>query len=386
MSKVLFVIQQLGFGGSTTSLLNMLELLDKSGHRADLFIMKHGGAFMDRAAVCANILPEDTKLASSICNRNSIKRYGINGLINRCYVSLKYKLKNPRIVLHDIYKSAAELIKGYDVVISYQENIATDFTQYIPSKKRIAWVHTMYDSFTINMSYREVLDTYLRFDDIVCVAPAAVDVFKKRMPSLADRVSLISNPLNVEMIKQKACCDQNDIADDLQNVIISVGRLSPEKQYDYAIKAAKKLYENGFAFKWFIVGEGIEKAKLEELINRENLQDIVVLLGSRQNPYPLIAKADVLVISSVYEAQPMVANEAFVLGVPVITTDYPAAKTLINHGQNGIICKTSVDGIYSAVNNFMSNKDLSAKLTKGARNFHYDNDSILEKILDLFVL
>ena len=386
MSKVLFVIHEIGIGGSRTSLLNLLELLNRCGYRADLFIMEHGGVFMDRAAACANILPENTKLASIVCNRNNIKKYGIKGFVNRCIFLLKCNIRSHTIVINDVYRTAAELIEEYDIAVAYQEDSATDFVKYIKAKKRIAWIHTMYERFTVNRSHQEILETYSAFSNIVSVAPAAVNAIKNGLPELKERVCLIPNLINTEMIKKAALLNQYEITDDVENVIISVGRLAPEKQYDFAIRAAKRLAKEGYSFRWYIVGDGGEKGKLQAMIEEENLVDNVFLLGARENPYPLIYRADVLVISSLYEAQPMVANEALVLGVPVITTDYLTSKTLIKNGQDGIICETSVDGIYNAVKKFISNKTLSKNLTKGAKNFLYDNNSIFNKILDLLCL
>ena len=65
MSRILFVAQRLGLGGSASSLLNMLELLEQSGCKVDLFIMEHSGMYLEQASRCANLLPEAWRLASS---------------------------------------------------------------------------------------------------------------------------------------------------------------------------------------------------------------------------------------------------------------------------------------------------------------------------------
>lgn len=383
MSKVLFVIKNLGIGGSTTSLLNMLELLDKSGNKVDLYAMEHDGMFIESASKCANILPESKKLASAICKSENVKNYGWNGIINRCFVSLGYKVKKANLVREHVYKQNANKVEKYDVVIAYQEGITTNFARFVPAKKRIAWVHTIYERFAVNSSHDEMLAVYSAFDEIVCVAPAAVVAFQSGLPELRERVHLIPNPLNSEQIKEKAALPQSDILDEQQNIIVSVGRLSPEKQYDLAIHTARMLDEYGIMFRWLIIGAGSEKEKLETLIKEKALGKKVILLGARENPYSIMAKADVLVISSLYEAQPMVANEALILDVPVITTDYPSAKTLVIHERNGLICTTSANGLYTALKDFFTDESLKMKLKHGAMDYEYDSNSIVKKVLDM---
>lgn len=383
MSKVLFVIKSLGMGGSTTSLMNMLELMCSLGHRVDLFVMEHNGIYFERARRSSTLLDENVELASAICAPTNIKKYGFRGLINRCFVSIRYKVLSPVSVKNNLYKKVGQQLEGYDVVVAYQESMTTHFARFIPAKKRIAWVHTIYERFTANASHNEMLDIYSSFDQIVCVAPAAVEAFQKGMPELSERVSMIPNPLNSEFIKEKAKLIPNNFPQYYGNTVVSVGRLVPEKQYDLAIHAAKKLTDSGIQYRWYIIGAGPEKEKLDALIKAEQLSANILLLGAMENPYSVIARSDVLLISSLYEAQPMVANEALILDVPVITTDYPSAKTLIKHGINGLICNTTVDGIYAALKEFFSNENLRVHLIQGAQMFEYDNAEIGKKVLTL---
>lgn len=383
MAKVLFVIQRLGIGGSVTSLLNFLELLNQAGLKADLFVMEHEGVFFERAAECANILPENRKLAAVICEPEKLRKYGMRGLIHRCVYSLQYKFRDVSKVRNQLFEEAANCIGEYDIAVAYSEGTATVFTQYIRSKKKIAWVHTIYERFVKNVQSSEMQKLYSRFEKIVCVAPAAAEAFKKGLPALNNKVCMIPNPLNAERIKEQSKVSLSFGLNEESNIIISVGRLSPEKQYDLAILAAQKLNESGVPFKWYIIGDGSERKRLEDLIQATGLFDRVILVGMMGNPYPLIVRADVLVISSLYEAQPMVANEAFILDVPVITTNYPSASTLVEHNVNGIICDMSVEGLYLAIKQFLTDVKYQNQLKKGARDFKYNSTEIVDTFLGM---
>ncbi len=387
MKKVLFVLQAAASGGSVTSLLNLLGFLKEKGYESDLFLFQKKGPFIERAAEAANLLDEEKIISSVVCSKQELKGRGVKALLIRCAFVICHKLLGERRAMKLFYRASAKKLSGrYDTVIAYQESLPTEYVRYIKADKKIAWVHTMYEKFTVNKSHEMMLSLYSDFDGIVCVAQAAVEAFQRGLPELADRVSLIPNPLNATQIIEKSKQAQEDISVDEQNIIVSLGRLSKEKQYDMAIKTAKMLRDTGLAFKWYIIGDGSERANLEKLIKDEALEGTVMLLGLRNNPYPLLARADVLVISSLYEAQPMVANEALILGVPVITTNYPSAKTLIDDGKNGIICDMSEAGLYNALSDYFTNEALQRKLKEEASSFHYDSDCIVETVLSKFIV
>ena len=235
----------------------------------------------------------------------------------------------------------------------------------------------------------QLYDTYKNYNKIVCVAAGAVDAFCKGAPALKNKVCLIRNPLISSRIKQ--CAEENIDNELLKHLehgcicIVSVGRLSAEKQYDMAVKVANKLNKENKQFVWFIAGDKKEKYNIQSLIDDYQLKEKVILTGLLLNPYPLIKYADILVITSVYEAQPMVANEALILGTPVITTNYSTAYTLVKDNINGVICENSCDSITNAILKYIEDGRFANSLKCGAEAFEYDNNSIvnsLRKLID----
>ena len=83
--------------------------------------------------------------------------------------------------------------------------------------------------------------------------------------------------------------------------IVTVGRLTEQKGYDVSIKAARILKDKGIQFKWFAIGEGKDRQKLESLIRKLNLNNNFFLLGRRDNPYPYIKNCDLYVQFSRHE-------------------------------------------------------------------------------------
>ena len=382
MSKrVLFVIKDMNHGGSATSLLNMLYMLKDKGYEADLYLMQHRGIFLKEAKEAAHVVPESFRLSASLCEGSAVKqRFGLKGIIYRAYLSFLKRVRSQDRVQESIFQRVGKGIKGYDAVVSYQENITTDFAKYIPAAKKVAWVHTVYDRFTVNLSPEAVYQTYARFDRIVCVANAPAKAFCNGQPRLSDRVTVLNNPMNVQQILEKA---KGDYPTKDGFKLVSVGRLSPEKRYERCLEAAAMLQREGYAFHWYLVGSGVEQAKLEKLRLELGVKDSVTMTGALENPYPLLRQADLLVISSEYEAQPMVANEALILDVPVITTDYDSAHEVVSHGINGIICKKNAESLGNAIRALLNDPMAWETLKQGARAFQYDNERILRTAIDL---
>ena len=383
MKKVLFVIHRIGVGGSITSLLNLLEMLNDRGDRCDLFIMEHEGVFLERAKRVSNVLAEDKALASMLCDKSLLKqKYGLAGVWRRGVIHLKNKLFSSGDHRQEIYKRAAAKLDGYDAVVAYQENTTTEFTRYINAGKKIAWVHTMYDRFSVGYTKEEMLGVYENYGTVVCVAEASADSFGSALPELEDRVKVIPNPLNEKLIIEKSMLEGACVLPEDKKILVSVGRLSPEKQYEYIMDAAASMRDRRIDFVWYLIGGGTEKDKLEAIRAEKQLEDRVIMTGMLDNPYPIIKGADILVISSLYEAQPMVANEALILDVPVITTKYPSAATVITNGENGAICENSSAALTDAIISVITDTEEYARLKAGAEAFEYNSARVVDKIAE----
>ncbi|MER8027089.1 glycosyltransferase [Glutamicibacter protophormiae] len=106
----------------------------------------------------------------------------------------------------------------------------------------------------------------------------------------------------------------------------SAGRLSPEKNHERLIRAFHLVHRKNPRTRLVIAGEGPLRSQLESLIVELGITQSVKLVGHTNNPYQLMRYADVFVLSSDYEGQPMVLLESLVLGLPVITTSFGSVK------------------------------------------------------------
>ena len=122
---------------------------------------------------------------------------------------------------------------------------------------------------------------------------------------------------------------------------VTMGRLSPEKNQSALIEAVAQLVsadaDLAAQLRVYIIGSGPLQKELENLIKEQHLEDNVILLGQKENPFQILKECDCFVLSSVYEGQPMVLLEALTLGMNIIATNIPANAYVLEDGAYGLL-------------------------------------------------
>ena len=144
--------------------------------------------------------------------------------------------------------------------------------------------------------------------------------------------------------------------------ILTVGRLASVKGYDLAVKAANLLKANKFKFKWFIIGEGPERKEIEELIESYGLENEVILLGAKSNPYPYMKNCDLYVQTSRKEGFGLTVMEAKILKNVVVATNFDTVNELLKDKFDGIIVGKDENAIYEAIRELINNTSLYNKI------------------------
>lgn len=141
-------------------------------------------------------------------------------------------------------------------------------------------------------------------------------------------------------------------------LILSAGRLEPEKDYPTLLRAFAVLCQKKPAC-LLILGEGKERQTLEALIESLGISDEVLLPGYTQNPQAYMRRASVFVLSSTWEGLPNVLIEAMACGCPVISTDCPSGPAeILNGGQYGhLVPVGDVQGIAEAIQSVLEGEE-----------------------------
>ena len=380
--KILFVLPTAQIGGTRTALLNLLSNMDKEAYEIDLVLLRHIGGMLEQFKSACNLLPQDeTLLAGRESGAALLKKANVAALVRR--IGLTAKAKKQGLSRYDLaYRLAAKKYSGrYDCVIAFQEKDATEFAQYIEAPRKIAWVHTDFSRAVRSSCEERVSSVSNKFHKVVFVSDACMNEFKEKSHIDHSKMVRIYNTFDSEQIIAKSTEYTIEACD--VPVLVSVGRFCEQKSFERVTEVALRLKNEGYSFKWYVVGDGELFDEIKGQVDANSLADSVILTGRKSNPYPYIKSADAMIITSVFESHPMVANEALILGTPVVSAGFPAAAESVKDMQNGLLCDNSAEGIYQGVKRILDDRVLLQTLTVAVQDFTYDNSQIVKQIKDI---
>ncbi len=354
MKKILIVNNNLDIGGIQKSLINFLKAIHNQ-YDVSLLLFSQSGALL-------NDVPENVKVlspASCYCmlglSKDELKAHPFL-FIFKAFLMKYAKLFSRRSAMK-ILGLFQKKLTGYDAVIAYTHlshhtyfwNGSGDFVlDKTVSHNKICIIHCDYlnSGCLSDNNNRE----YAEFDKIACCSDSVKERFLQGSDLNPEKVYTLRNFYDLDVLE--LANDSSYQYDEQYINLVSVARLSPEKGIDRAIEALYGCKRDDI--RYYIVGSGPQKGKLQELVSEYNLENQVFFLGEQKNPYRYLVNADYLLVPSLHEAAPMVFDEANVLGLKVITTNTTSAMEMIGT-ENGIVCENSLDGIISVLSEIKKN-------------------------------
>ncbi len=165
-----------------------------------------------------------------------------------------------------------------------------------------------------------------------------------------------------------------------------VGKLSPKKNWQFLVRTAARLAEDGPDIQWVIAGEGGEHENIEAVAKELGVANRVHLLGFRRDALRILKSLDALFFPSIVEGASVTVRECMVLGTPVVAVD--AAGTMESLGGHGWKIKDDdVDGAAAAVVEALTNRELRDRHIAGARRYaveHYSYDRTVAGTLEVY--
>lgn len=181
---------------------------------------------------------------------------------------------------------------------------------------------------------RAVRWLYRRADTIIAVSSGVAEDFRS-LGLPGERIRVIHNPVDRENLRRLADLGPALYESEVTPYVIALGRLTRAKDYPTLLRAYADS-QLRHSHRLVIIGEGEERATLEDVIRQLCIADRVLLPGALANPYRVLAGASLLVLSSRWEGYPNVLLEALALGVPVVATDCPhGPRELLGGGCYG---------------------------------------------------
>lgn len=367
--KVLFVVHQLNLGGVQKALISALNALDYSENEVTLYVRKNRTDLLPQVNrnVSKIIINQDTtkyyrkpyalwlQLLLKINNSQKTKQR-----LNDYIVSSQMKYEKEHYFSDDI---------EYDLAVSYIQSYTAKFVdENVKAKRKVMFYHGSTDEF------HDVNEKVMQhFERIYCVSKGAQKAVQGLYPQYVDKIDCLENYVDAESVRQKA----NEFVPDYPKdklILCSCGRITSVKGYDLAVGAAEILKKNGLDFKWYFVGDGVDRPKVESLISEKRLQDYIEITGLQDNPYPYIKNCDIYVQPSYEEAYGLTIIEAQILGKTVVSTSTIGGQSIINDGENGVICDINAESIAQKINLISQDKALQNTIHKNIAKTDYAKD------------
>lgn len=385
--RILFVYPTMMLGGSTTSLLSLLQNFDYEKYQVDLLLYKAEGPFIDYIPEQVNILP--TALAPEMTQLKRRIKSIINGkLLDSVMCGVKYYGKITMSQQKNAYMNAAWCRipeQEYDVAIGFLElwaNVVVN--KYVKAKRKISWIHADYEK----AHFIPELDshTFDESDYIVNVSKKCSDNFKVLFPQYANKCVYVENILTKDFLKYRMqrASDVQLVLDNKGLNLLSVCRIENDsKALDRATKAIGILVSKGYDINWYIIGAGPDEIKLRECIKEQLLLDSIHMLGQMECPFVLYDRFDAFFLPSRREGKPMAVTEAQMLGLTPIVTKYESAREQIIDGKTGIIAENSLEGIVETIERVLKSPKILNKIHNNLLATNFDNVNCIKKVYDL---
>ena len=381
-------------GGVERSLLGLLDSINYSKYYTDFFLMRQSGELMPYINKSANLLPEIPQYASLAVPMASLIGKGQFGVLcgrlhgklaaKRYYeahpddkpsmVSLTYSHKYTLPIMPQISD------KTYDLAISF---LTPHYfvRNRVRAKKYAAWIHTDYTA--LSFDRKAELEMWSGYDYICGISDQASNAFKSVFPELADKVRTIENILPAKLITEQSTEPQSEIKSGYSINLLSVGRFCDAKNFDNVPDICRRIIDSGLNVKWYLIGYGGDENLIRQKIAESGMEDYVIILGKKENPYPYMRACDLYVQPSRYEGKAVTVREAQMLGKPVVITKYATSASQLEDGVDGVIVPMDNIGCAKGTADLLRDPDRMQRLSEKCKKRDYTNSAEIEKIYAL---
>lgn len=223
----------------------------------------------------------------------------------------------------------------------------------------------------------EIIDRLI-FPFFDAVVPLSEGIYTqlKRLPGLKKKLHLIQNGVDTQEIEsaKRVFSEISEWRAEGAFVIGYIGRLTSGKGLDVLLQAVADYGEPHWRVA--IVGQGEQERKLKSMIRRLNIYNSIKFFGFRADRLSFLKGFDVFVLPSRSEGIPRSLMEAMVAGVPVVASDIPGCRNLVEHEKTGMLFQTdNAKLLADAIVKIATNPLLKNNLSLNAHRFIYSQYS-----------
>lgn len=341
--KILIRIGSLRGGGAEKVLITYLKNLDPNKYEIHLLLNILHGVYLKDVPVYVklyyiNVGPEF---------------WGKIPFLSKIINMLRFWLLNcwPKIIY-------SKLDTDFDIEIAFSQDSIPEVAKSPLKCKKIGFMH-------LDIAYypqkQRILKYLPKLDRIISVSNDANQSILKYLPYVEYKTSIQYNPFCYEDVLSKSII-QDDCSLKLPNlvhpIIMNIASINNVKGQDRLLDASIILKNEGFSFTILVFGEPTDTRYYFKLLGKLNkLQDnnFFRLVPFKNNPFPILRKADIFILPSRSEGFSLVVEEALTLGKPVISTKTSGPVELLENGKLGLLVENSTEGIYQGLKKYLTN-------------------------------
>jgi glycosyltransferase involved in cell wall biosynthesis len=305
-------------GGAERAMLNLAIEFAKRGFIVDFVLAQCEGAFM-------------TEFPDSI---NLVKLNPIHLKFGRSIFSLPFLV---RYIRHERPVGIVTALHANVIALWAKRLVGVPLKVVITEQNTLSMQRKTQSTLLRKITSWLIEQNYPLADEIVAVSIGVAEDLSAIAKIPRDRITVLANPVITPLVKEKTKekIDHFWFNPGEPPVIVSVGRLTAQKDFPMLIKAFSDV-RSIMPVRLMILGDGPDREALFSLVNELGLEKDISMPGFIHNPYPYMAHASVYVLSSRWEGLPTVLIEALQCGTPVIATDCPSGpREILQGGKYG---------------------------------------------------
>ena len=286
--------------------------------------------------------------------------------------------------LHFMEKMPA-VKESYDIAVAYWGDRTMFYMcDKVKAEKKIAWLH--FDYRNPPRDNEIYLPYFKKCDRVVTVSAAIDESLRSELPEISDRCVMMENITNPKQIWDLALRGETYPDTHFRGKrILTIGRISEQKGLDLVVPVLKRLREENYDIRWYVLGDGEEgyKRQLSEKLLDAGVADMMLFLGTTPNPYSYLRDCDIYAQPSRHEGKPISVEEAKIMYKPILATRYLSASEQLENGELGVLCDISSDGIYEGIKKLLDSPALCDRLTETLSRRKFGNSGEIEKFYDM---
>lgn len=359
--SALFHYSILNIGGAENSTLRLMRLLLDHGWNVDLVLNMGGGA--NEAALDPRV--KVTRLTPRVLGGAFVGARGWRKLLHPVSFAQLIAARVPAL-----QRVLALRRKQYDVAVVSLHGLSPWLVcDVVRARRRIQWIRN--DLATCDPhgnAVRKIAHYAHHIDAFACVSETARNSLIAAVPAAASKAVTVYNVIDAAAMRRAAEAPDPFPAGDALKVLTVCRLADTAKGLFRMLGVHRQLKAEGSAHRWYVLGEGPDRARLQDAIQTAGMADSFILLGADPNPFPWLKHADLVAVLSRYEGLCGVVNEAKVMGRPVIATRFSGIEEQIGDGRGGMIVENEADAILEGMRTMLNDGALRARMTNTALN------------------